>query len=56
MGPRIVEYAATMWEHIQSAKLEKSEILIVWLDLADVYGSVPHQLLCLAMERFHLTQ
>lgn len=34
-----------IWEAIQEAKLEENNLQVVWLDLANAYGSVPHQLL-----------
>lgn len=41
--------AGVIWERIQGARTKKSE-----LDVANGYGSVPHQLLWVEMERFHV--
>lgn len=51
-----VEHGTMIWEHIQRAMAEKSESCFLWLDMANTYGSVSHQLLWLAMERFHVSQ
>lgn len=42
--PGCVEHLAIIWEQIQSAKRSRSDLHIVWLDLANAYGSVPLQL------------
>lgn len=39
-----VEYLAIIWEQIQSAKGSRSDLHVVWLDLANAYRSVLHQL------------
>ena len=50
--PGCVEHAYTIWDTIQRAKNEKEDLDVVWLDLANAYGSVPHKVLKLAMEHF----
>ncbi len=39
---------------IQCAKRENSELHVVWLDLANAYGSVPHKLVEFALEFYHV--
>ncbi|KAJ8349047.1 hypothetical protein SKAU_G00276360 [Synaphobranchus kaupii] len=51
--PGCVEHSAVIWEQIQRARREKSDLHVVWLDLANAYGSVPHQLINFALEFFH---
>lgn len=41
-----------IWEQIQKAKREKGDLHVIWLDLTNAYGSVPHQLISCAMEFF----
>ena len=36
----------------QKAKKEKEDLDVIWLDMTNAYGSVPHKLLKLAMEHF----
>ena len=47
--PGCVEHAYTIWDTIQRAKNDKEDLDVVWLDLANAYGSVPHKVLNLAM-------
>lgn len=51
--PGCVEHSTMIWDQIQKAKREKTDLHVVWLDLANAYGSVPHQLINYAMEFFH---
>lgn len=43
-----------IWKQIQMAKQSKSDLHVVWLDLADAYGSVTHQLIQFALDFFHI--
>lgn len=52
--PGCVEYSMMIWEQIQTAKRNKSDLHVVWLDLANAYGSVPHQLIWYALSFFHI--
>ena len=52
--PGCVEHAYAIWEGIQSAKENKAGISVIWLDLANAYGSVPHAMIEEAMDFFWL--
>ena len=54
--PGCVEHAFSIWDAIQDAKKHKCDLNIVWLDLANAYGSVPHELLMKAMDFFYIPQ
>lgn len=41
--PGCIEHLTMTWYQIQGAKQEKTDLHIVWLDLANAYSSVPHQ-------------
>lgn len=43
-----------IWEQLQSAKRSKSDLHIVWLDLANAFGSVPHQFITYVLNFFHI--
>lgn len=43
-----------IWDLIETAKREKSDLHVVWLDLENAYGSVPHKLITFALELFHI--
>ena len=51
--PGCIEHTAMLWDRIKTAKREKlSELHVIWLDLANAYGSLRHNLLEKAMEFF----
>ena len=52
--PGCLEHAAMIWEAIQRAKKEKLNLHVIWLDLANAYGSVPHQVIWLALNMYHV--
>lgn len=52
--PGCVEHSTMIWDQIQKAKWEKADFHVIWLDQANTYGSVPHQLISYAMEFFHM--
>ena len=54
--PGCIEHAFTIWDAIQEAKKTNGNLNVVWLDLANAYGSVPHVLLMKAMEFFHIPE
>ncbi|GFO35897.1 reverse transcriptase [Plakobranchus ocellatus] len=45
-----------IWEAIQRAKAEKLNLDVVWLDLANAYGSVPHEMIQLALRMYHVPE
>ncbi len=52
--PGCVEHASMIWEQIQTTKREKKDLHIIWLELANAYGSVPHLLIAYALEFFYI--
>ena len=40
--PGFSEHCSMIWYTIQEAKRLKLDLAVVWLDLANAYGSVPH--------------
>ena len=54
--PGCIEHAFTIWDAIQEAKKTNESLNVVWLDLANDYGSVPHELLMKAMDFFYIPQ
>ena len=50
--PGCIEHATMIWDSLQNAKHEKKDLVVVWLDLANAFGSVPHKLLEYAMDMF----
>ena len=51
--PGCIEHTTMIWESIQQARRNRLSLYVVWLDLANAYGSVPHQLLWKTLENHH---
>ena len=51
-----LEYFSMIWHTIQMAKADKSDLAIIWLDLAIAYGVVPHRLTQFTVEFFHVPE
>ncbi|XP_057673103.1 uncharacterized protein LOC130904394 [Corythoichthys intestinalis] len=49
-----LEHIGVLNQMIQEAKVSKSNLTVVWLDLANAYGSIPHNLIDKAMEHYHI--
>jgi Reverse transcriptase (RNA-dependent DNA polymerase) len=47
-----LEHSCVIWELIKRAKVEKRDLAVIWLDLVNAYGSVPHKLVEFAMDFF----
>ena len=54
--PGCIEHTSMIWEAIQRAKRSRLSLYVVWLDLANACGSVPHQLLWKTLEAHHVPQ
>ena len=48
--PGCLEHTSMIWYTIQECKKLRKNLSVVWLDLANAYGSVPHALIEFAME------
>jgi hypothetical protein len=47
-----LEHSCIIWEQIKKAKRDKGDVAVVWLDLVNAYGSVPHKVVEFALEFF----
>ena len=52
--PGCIEHSSMIWHTIQKAKERKEDLAVIWLDLANAYGSVPHSLIWYSLEFFHI--
>ena len=50
--PGCWEHMSAVWEELKSSKISKANQTAVWLDIANAYGSIPHQLIFLALDRY----
>ncbi|KAI8517813.1 hypothetical protein Bbelb_038300 [Branchiostoma belcheri] len=51
-----LEHTSILSQLIQEAKAGKKDLAIVWLDLQNAYGSVPHQLIKVALEKYYVPE
>ena len=51
-----LEHCSMIWEAIQKAKENKVDLDVIWLDLANAYGAVPHQMVQMALEMHHVPE
>ncbi|KAI8507130.1 hypothetical protein Bbelb_155690 [Branchiostoma belcheri] len=51
-----IEHTSILSQLIQEAKAGKKVLAIVWLDLQNAYGSVPHQLIKVALEKYYVPE
>ena len=51
--PGCLEHSQMIWNSILSAKRDKTELHVIWLDLANAYGLFPHHLIRMALEFFN---
>jgi hypothetical protein len=49
-----VEHTSAITQLIREAKAGKKDLTVVWLDLANAYGSIPHQLIYKALQHYHV--
>ena len=54
--PGCLEHAQMIWNSLMTAKREKKELHIVWLDLATAYWSVLHNCIRFALKFFHIPE
>ncbi|XP_053395771.1 uncharacterized protein LOC128555950 [Mercenaria mercenaria] len=51
-----VEHTSAISQLIREAKVNNSDLTVVWLDLANAYGSIPHQLIEKAMKQYYIPE
>ena len=51
-----VEHTAAVTQIIREAKQNKGNLAVVWLDLANAYGSIPHKLVQETLRRYHIPE
>ena len=49
-----IEHNCVISQLLHEVKTRKGDLTLIWLDLANAYGSVPHRLIDLAMTRYFL--
>ena len=54
--PGCEEHTAIVTEIIKQAKASKGELAVIWLDLANAYGTIPHKLIEVMLQRYHVPE
>ena len=49
-----LEHTSLVSQAIREAKKEKKNLVVTWLDIANAYGSIPHDVIKHALENAHL--
>ena len=50
------EHTSMVWSALKEAKSTRSRLAMLWLDLANAYGTVPHKLIEFALRRYHVPE
>ena len=48
----IWEHMSLVWSALQNSTVNNNDLTALWLDIANAYGSVPHQLIFSALQRY----
>ncbi|XP_052238470.1 uncharacterized protein LOC127849759 [Dreissena polymorpha] len=51
-----VEHTSALTQLLYEARINKMNLTIVWLDLANAYGFIPHQLIQEALQHYHVPE
>ena len=51
-----IEHTSAISQLIREARVNKSDLTVVWLDLANAYGAIPHQLIEKSLEHYHIPE
>lgn len=54
--PGCIEHTGVVTQLIREAREGKGDLAVLWLDLTNAYGSIPHKLVEAALERHHVPQ
>ena len=53
--PGVWEHVSMVWSALQKTRSAKENLATVWLDIANAYGTIPHQLIFFALKRYGVT-
>ena len=54
--PGCWEHMSMVWDSLKSAKHDKTSLSAIWLDVANAYGSVSHQIIYFALKRYGVSE
>ena len=50
--PRCWEHLFMVWHALKEARAQNSNLAVIWLDIGNAYGSLPHKLIIFALHRY----
>ena len=50
--PGFWEHLSMVWHTLKEARAQKSNLAVIWLDIANAYESIPHKLIVSALHRY----
>ena len=50
--PGCSEHLSMVWHALKKARAKKSNLVVIWLDIANAYGSITHKLIVFALHRY----
>jgi hypothetical protein len=51
-----IEHTSIITQLVSEAKINKKDLTVVWLDLANAYGTIPHMLIQEALNHYHIPE
>ena len=54
--PGCLEHTGVVTQLIREAREGRGDLAVLWLDLTNAYGSIPHKLVEVALEKNHVPQ
>ena len=54
--PGCMEHTGVISQLIKEAKMYKGNLAVLWLNLKNAYGSIPHKLVELTLKRYHVPE
>ena len=49
-----IEHTAVVTQLIREAKEDKKDLALIWLDLANAFGSIPHKIIEVTLQKYHI--
>ena len=46
------EHLSMVWHALKEARAQNSNLAVIWLDIGNAYGSIPHKLIIFALHRY----
>jgi len=51
-----IEHTSVITQIMNEARKNRGELAVIWLDLANAYGTIPHKIVELTLEQYHVPE